>query len=262
MENLFKNSNHVFDAFCKITEVPLTFFDRNGSIQREWGEDKKICGFFDVYQTRESVCTSVIYKAADITSRLGEPYIFSCKAGFSNIAFALILHGEVAGCFVAGPIILEKINQSTITNIFNINDLNSHPETISALTVFLQTLRIHSPESLSHISTLLSSSILSAVTPNMDYIKLRDLYKKMTSPEGRLHGEQGELRIPTESSANATKKEKRAALYGGSSNLIKQAVQIMKTNYMHKISLEEISRKLYINQSYLSMHFKHEMGVT
>lgn len=268
MENMSSNSKDILEAFCKVADVPLTFFDCEGIITWECNSEMRICNLFDVYRQKNSVCTTRLGSAADIAARLGEPHIFSCRAGFMNIAVSLIIRGEVTGYFIAGPFALGKTNEETITNIFNINDLNQRPETISALTNFLSRMKIYASKDISLLATVLNSSIMSAITPNNDYIKINELYKKMATPERRLHGEQGKHGEYAEHKDNAdlklelSKKEKILSPYGNRSNLINQAVQIIKSSYMQKVSLEKVAGKLYISQSYLSMHFKHEMGAT
>jgi AraC-like DNA-binding protein/ligand-binding sensor protein len=50
-------------------------------------------------------------------------------------------------------------------------------------------------------------------------------------------------------------------LYLGNSKLIGQAVKYVNANYMTKLSLKSLAISLHINPSYLSMHFKREMGI-
>ena len=250
LEKIISDNESILEAFCKICEVPLTFFDNDGDIKWECNSEKRICNFFDVYRLKNSVCTLNLNDATNSASMLGEPYTFNCKAGFVNIAISLIIRGEIIGCFIVGPLVMGKISEETISNIFTINDFNQHPEKISSLTNYLRTMKVHDPMEISHISILLNSTVMSAIIPNMDYIKINDTYKRMTSPE------------PNETLFNDPKKEKKATLVGGGPNIINQAAQIIKEDFMHKISLEKVAAKLYISQSYLSMLFKHEMGVT
>ncbi len=50
-------------------------------------------------------------------------------------------------------------------------------------------------------------------------------------------------------------------LYLGNSNLVGQAIKYVNANYMFKLSLKALANHLHINPSYLSMHFKKEMGI-
>lgn len=50
-------------------------------------------------------------------------------------------------------------------------------------------------------------------------------------------------------------------LYLGNSSLISQTVKFVHGNYMNKLSLGSLAATLHINPSYLSMHFKREMGI-
>lgn len=344
----------IIKSFCSILEIPVTFFDNYEEIKWECNSEKKICNFFDVYRTQNSTCTKCLSSSAEIASKLGEPYIFSCSAGFIIIAVSLILKGKLTGCFMAGPIAMEKINENVITNIFNVNRKNVVPQTYSKLIMFLKNMKIYTPKGIDHISTLFNSCIMSSIIQNKDYKKINVQFKEQTKigenlqrlkrqnkpiiypytiekklitkiksgdSKGALETmhillneiliiEAGNLslvktrmmelygvlsRIAIENNSSFQKvlnvnfdynnslnevnsiQELRVwasemvnffcnnifgSTYSGNSYVVSQAVQLIKTNYMNKISLGKVAKTLYINKSYLSLQFKHELGIT
>jgi two-component system response regulator YesN len=165
-------------AFSAITEVPISFFDQNGDLQWTCNDERKICGCSDLYLDKSSVCSDNLASSFSIVSAMGEPYIFQCKAGFTNIAVSLILSGSYSGCFIAGPIAMGKISDRMIENIFELNALDKCPEKIPKFTLFLRSMKTISPKDVSHLSALLNSCILSAVTDNLDYKIINIDYKE------------------------------------------------------------------------------------
>lgn len=348
------NIEKALKAFSSISEVPVTFFESSGEIKWECNSEYKICNFFDVYKTPNSVCTSTLMSSAKVASRLGEPYIFVCKAGFVKIAVSLIVNSRVLGCFMAGPIVMGRISESIISNIYKINSQNMVPEILPKLTIFLRNMKIFSPKDVADLSVLFNSSIMSSIIQNEDYTKINEQYKEQArigEDLQNLKKQNKSMLYPYKIEKELIKKVKngdskgasevmqdllseillieagnldlvktkmleiyailsRAALesdsslqkifgtnldylnllndvesvhelrhwatdlirhftknvfdsmYSGSSYVISQVISLIRSNYMNKISLEKIAKTLFINPSYLSMHFKNEMGVT
>ncbi len=172
------NLKEAIQSFCIISDLPITFFDNEGSIIWECNSDKKICAFSDFYGTKDSTCSKNLVSSAKIATTLGEPYIFLCCAGFSKIAISLIIEGNIKGCFIAGPIAMGKINESIVENIFRINLLHEFPEKIPKFTFFLSTMKITSPKEVAHLSNLLNSCVLSSISHNTDYEKINTDFKE------------------------------------------------------------------------------------
>ena len=108
--------NQSLEAFSDITGVPVTFFAADNRIISQFNSNNKICSMFQVYLQSDSSCRKNLTSAGQFSSRLGEPYIFLCKAGLTNIATPLIIDGEFAGYFIAGPIVMGELRSSTAKN--------------------------------------------------------------------------------------------------------------------------------------------------
>ncbi|MEG2199117.1 MAG: PocR ligand-binding domain-containing protein, partial [Anaerovorax sp.] len=85
-------------SFSNITGIPVTYFNNEAIINCEYNSGRKICKFLSSYHEENSVCKKKLISSIKIASTLGEPYIFTCSAGFVNIAISLIIKGEVVGC--------------------------------------------------------------------------------------------------------------------------------------------------------------------
>lgn len=164
------------EAFCSITDVPVTFFSNKGEIEWECHKQSKFCDFFDVYRDPESVCMKNLISSSKLAAQLGEPYVFVCKAGLVKIAVSLIVGGQTVGSFMAGPIIMGGLKESVITNVFSLN--NIHFDSYPKIILFLRTMKVFKPKEVSYLSTLFGNCILAAITPNSDYSNINSQYKE------------------------------------------------------------------------------------
>lgn len=166
----------MIQSFCIISGVPVTFFNPNSEIEWECNGQNKFCNFFDTYKDSQSPCARNIASSAKLASQLGEPYVFLCKAGLVKIAVSLIIGGQVHGCFMAGPIIMGDLKESSIANIFSLNHI--HFDAFPKAILFLRNLKVYKPKEVAHLANLFWSSILAAITPNDDYSGINSKYKE------------------------------------------------------------------------------------
>ena len=163
-------------SFCIISDVSVTFFNPDGEIEWEWNKQNKFCNFFDVYRDPQSPCARNITSSAKLAAQLGEPYVFLCKSGLVKIAVSLIINGQVLGCFMAGPIIMGELKESSIANIFSLNHI--HFDAFPKAILFLRSIKVYKPKEVSHLANLFYGSILAAITPNEDYSSINSQYKE------------------------------------------------------------------------------------
>lgn len=158
------------DAFSYSTEVPVTIFDKNMSIISSSNDNNKICLYFDSYAKVNSKCLDNLRFSAEVASRLGEPYIFTCSSGLVNIAIAILKNGEFNGVFVAGPIIMNSLESYMIKDLFTVHVVS--PDVHSKIILFLRNLKIFTPKQVNHLSYLLYSAVLSLYNEVEEYKKL------------------------------------------------------------------------------------------
>ncbi len=154
-------------SFATITGVPVTCFNADGMIVAEFIREKKMCSELSFYSKRNGGCRKLLSFAGEFSSNLGEPYIFLCKAGFSNISVPVIISGKFRGFVIAGPFVLKKLRKSTISNVLNMNRLDpSESELVSRYT---SEMPVYSSQEISSLAVLLKNSILSSLVTFKDY---------------------------------------------------------------------------------------------
>ena len=155
------------NAFSRITGVPVTYYDNSGAISKEYSPERKICGKFKIYSRSNSKCRSLLKFAGNFSSGLGEPYIFFCRAGLSNMAFPLIENGSVEGYFIAGPFVMKKLKSSSISNFVQMNAIND--DELTDIMDFAGTLPVFTIEEISSLSILFYNSVVSTMNSSADY---------------------------------------------------------------------------------------------
>ena len=167
------------EAFSDITGIPVTFFDDKNGIIKEYKKDNKICNMFQLYREDRSLCRKSMSSAGQFASRLGEPYIFTCKAGLTNIAISLIVDEEFLGYFVLGPIVMGEMRSSTIKNFSNLNKMDSSQEEITRM--FAYTMPTFIPAQISELALLFYNCVITSVSGDNDYSTLRNQYNKQNT---------------------------------------------------------------------------------
>lgn len=175
-QELSAQLEEAIQSFCTISDVPVTFFNPSGEIEWECNNQNKFCNYFDTYRDSQSPCARNIASSAKLATQLGEPYVFLCKAGLVKIAVSLIISGQVLGCFMAGPIIMGDLKESSIANIFSLNHI--HFDAFPKAILFLRNIKVFKPKEVSHLANLFWGSILAAITPNEDYSSINSQYKE------------------------------------------------------------------------------------
>lgn len=159
------------NAFSRITGVPVTYYDNSGVILKEYSPERKICGKFKIYSRSNSKCRSLLRFAGNFSSGLGEPYIFFCRAGLSNMAFPLIENSAVSGYFIAGPFVMKKIKSSTISNFIHMNSIND--DELPGILDLAKNLPIFTIDEISNLAILFSNSIISTIGSSSEYRELK-----------------------------------------------------------------------------------------
>ncbi|MBK5253745.1 MAG: helix-turn-helix domain-containing protein [Peptostreptococcaceae bacterium] len=159
------------EAFSDITGIPVTFFDDSSELSWTNNENVKICNLFNAYSDSGSTCRKGLLSACKFSSSLGEPYIFLCRSGLTNIAVSIIVNGETLGCIIAGPIVMGQIRNSTVSKFTFNNSLTTSEENIARM--FANTMPVFEPKQISKLALLLYNSITASININSDYESLR-----------------------------------------------------------------------------------------
>ena len=154
-------------AFSRITRVPVTYYSDSGDIIHEWSSDRKICGMFPIYSKQNSKCRSLLNFAGGFSSGLGEPYIFFCRAGLSNMAFPLMISGTPRGYFIAGPFVMKKLKSGSIDNFVKMNSIDD--KELTKIIAFADTLPKFSTDGISDLAILFYNTVVPVLRSSADY---------------------------------------------------------------------------------------------
>lgn len=180
-ENLSEYLSASIEAFSNITNIPVTFYNNDNEIVKEFNADQKICNIFDVYNKPGSVCRENLASSISFAARLGEPYVFLCRAGLAHFATTLLVDGKALGCFIAGPIVMGNLRESTTKKFIQLNNLPS--STIAVLPHIIKSMPIYAPKEINQIALLFYNCIISATGEFKSYEKLSNRY----SDQGALY---------------------------------------------------------------------------
>ena len=147
------------DAFSSCTGIPVTVYDTENRITREFNAEQKVCRLFPHFSQSEG-CQGYLAFSMDESFALGEPYIFFCPAGFVEIAVPILYNGVRRGCVLAGPLVLGSVDEKLLARIMELNPDDS--ALFPRVALFLQNAKESTPEQIQKIATLLYASVLSS----------------------------------------------------------------------------------------------------
>lgn len=122
------------------------------------------------------MCRRNLSSAGQFASRLGEPYIFLCKAGLANIAVSLIINEVFAGYFIVGPIVMGELRASTTRSFSSLNNLND--VSLSMAKMFAGKMKVYQPNQVSQLALLFYNCVVTSVSGANDYSLLRNQYSE------------------------------------------------------------------------------------
>lgn len=193
-----KELTDIAQCFYDCTAVPVTVFNDKMEIVAETGRDMKICKFFDIYNTKGS-CMKVLKFSGEMAYSLGEPYIYSCPAGFVNICVALISDKKFQGCLIAGPLSMNTINEKNINAIMDLNKNSSGiAGMFSKLSLFIKDMPIYTPANISSLSRLFFNNLLSLYSNREDYLYLSNKYNTHSQISETIKKHKAERRLTPE----------------------------------------------------------------
>lgn len=173
--------NHLIEsisAFHALTSIPVTYFDSEGNIRLEWGEESKICKLSNQYGNPLSPCGKNLISSIGYSAQFGEPYIFVCRGRLIKIAGAFVNENTLIGGFIAGPIAMGSIRESNITKI--IKEDSIEVDDFPGLAITLEKMKIFSPKTVSYLALMFNNCILASAENPREYINKNKLSQKQT----------------------------------------------------------------------------------
>jgi YesN/AraC family two-component response regulator len=218
------------ESFSDITGIPITYLNTSFEVESFVNEDRKICGIFSSYNDPTSICRSGLKSACKFAANLGEPYIFLCRSGLTNIAIALIVNGETVGYVIAGPIIMGQVRDSTISKFAAMNNLTDNEKNIAKM--FCSTMPTYEPNKISKLALLLYNSVISSIGVNTDYQSLRENYKDERAINYKIKNLQDDS--STSSSADLENNLIKTIISGQTEDALKQADDLLESFYIRE----------------------------
>ncbi|MGL6175023.1 MAG: PocR ligand-binding domain-containing protein [Cellulosilyticaceae bacterium] len=136
------------------THLSLQLIDSLGNTVLSEGEGFKFCKLFNKCTAHNSPCNQAHLYASKQAMLLGEPYIFFCPAGLTQIATALVSDNSFKGAFIVGPFLMSEPDTLLIDDLCHKYNLDKDLK--STLFEHLNTLPIISPYNTRYFAHLLS----------------------------------------------------------------------------------------------------------
>jgi len=142
--------------------LPIHLIDREGEQLMTFGESPSYCRLLQRNLFPGKGCLAVCLQVGQQAQKLGQPYIFSCHADLNHIAYPLLNQGELLGCIIVGPFLMDKPDSTLISNLTEKHKLT--PVLSLELYDELPGLQIIEPARVNQLSRLLDH-LLSPLMP-------------------------------------------------------------------------------------------------
>lgn len=107
----------VLENLHDFTQLTIHLIDSTGAHLMTFGESPRYCRLLQRNLFPGKGCLAVCLQAGQQAKKLGQPYIFSCHADLNHIAFPLLHQGELLGCIILGPFLMDKPDSTLIANL-------------------------------------------------------------------------------------------------------------------------------------------------
>lgn len=163
------------DAFSELTAVPVTLFTPEGVMQKEFNPDKKFCSFFEIWKSPSS-CWKNLKFSIQASHEMGEPYIFTCPAGLTQIAVPVLSSREYIACAVAGPLAMGDPGNRLVKEAVELNP--SAKTKLVQIALFISGMKVYTPMQIQKLSTLFYSAVMQGAGNSSDYDAQSERYKR------------------------------------------------------------------------------------
>jgi two-component system, response regulator YesN len=150
------NENHLHEILLTLhafTELPIQLIDEHGQVLQSHGETASYCQLLKKYIFTNDECLQLHLKAGQRAQSTGTTYIFECHANLNHIAFPLQSHGELLGCIIVGPFLMDTPDSTLVSSVATEHQLS--PAISLELYDELHTLQVIAPERVNQLSRLI-----------------------------------------------------------------------------------------------------------
>ncbi len=136
--------NDVLETLHLFTGLTVLLTDESGGHLHACGETAACCALLRCHVCARGQCNTLRLKAGQRSQALGEACVFTCPAKFSHITFALQRQGELLGCVIIGPFLMDGPDSTLLSGIAAQNE--PAPSICLGLDDDLQGLQLIPPE--------------------------------------------------------------------------------------------------------------------
>ena len=109
--------NDVLETLHLYTGLIVQLTDGSGRLLHAFGEAARCCALLGRHVFSQGQCAALHLKAGQRAQALGEAYVFSCPANLNHIAFPLQSQGELIGCVIIGPFLMDRPDSTLLSGI-------------------------------------------------------------------------------------------------------------------------------------------------
>lgn len=222
------------DDLALATDIAVILVDYKGNPITRHSNCSQFCSRVRKDADLNSLCEKCDSRGGLEAARSQEAFMYRCHVGLVDIAIPIIIEGQYLGALMAGQVRVVEEEESQdleriVSNRYQIN-LEQYPELKE---MFNNVPIIHKSkiEAIAHMMQHLINYIVDeAVLKNELYEEVHDVQLYYAAESKSQH------------------------------NILKPALDYMKTNYMKKILMDDMAKQCNISTSYFSKIFKRETG--
>lgn len=138
--------------------MPIQLIDDQGQIVFSFGESPQYCSLLRKNIFPGKSCFALRPEIGQRAKQLGEPYIFTCHANLTHIAFPLIDQKELLGYVIIGPFLMDEPDSTLISGLAE--KYNMSPQLSLELYDELSGLQVIAPNQVRQLSKLVGHLLL------------------------------------------------------------------------------------------------------
>jgi AraC-like DNA-binding protein/ligand-binding sensor protein len=207
-------------------------------------------------------CDSSDEKATRKAIKKGSPYVFTCHAGLTDVVVPIIVGGRHIGTILSGQLLTQVPTHETFRNIKRmVKGLDVDPDALE--------------ESLNEVTVIprrkveVAVQMLSLISRYIAETEMRIQLQRKAFEQERKLAEESRARLELE---NTLKNLRIRALESSGvklsegmdrtkeERLMREAIDFIRQNFYHKLTLENVSRAISLSPNYFSALFHKNCG--
>lgn len=222
---------NIINDFASATTLASLVIDIRGKAVSDFYNFTSFCQTMRQHPQFIKLCQKCTMCGGFEASKAGQPYLYHCHAGLTNITFPLIVKNSLLGFLILGQSDTGIENNKEIPTI---QDSESTWKEHSELRQKRNSVVAIPPERIQSAARLLE--------------EICSHYSKEIPPQDKI--------------AFTTKQELQNNLHQPGKEEIQKAIHFIQNNITKLITLKSVADQVYLSESYFSRRFKEEVGIT